>query len=32
MVGTFQPRVDPEVKPLSPDQKKNRNYAKKRKK
>ena len=29
LVGTFQPRVDPEVKPLPPDQKKNRNYAKK---
>jgi transposase len=32
LVGGFQPRVDPEVKPLPPDQKKNRNYAKKRKK
>ena len=32
LVGTFQPRVDPEVKPLPPDQKKrNRNYAKSRK-
>jgi hypothetical protein len=31
LVGTFQPRVDPEVKPLPPDQKKNRTYHKKRK-
>ena len=31
LVGTFQPRVDPEVKPLPPDQKKNRNYDKSRK-
>jgi transposase len=31
LVGSFQPRVDPEVKPLPPDQKKNRNYAKSRK-
>jgi transposase len=31
LVGTFQPRVDPEEKPLPPDQKKNRNYAKSRK-
>ncbi|HEX2714032.1 MAG TPA: IS110 family transposase [Candidatus Acidoferrales bacterium] len=31
LVGCFQPRVDPEVKPLPPDQKKNRNYAKSRK-
>src|SRR5215472_1863920 len=31
LVGTFQPRVDPEVKPLPPDQKnRNRNYAKSR--
>jgi transposase len=29
--GNFQPRVDPELKPLPPDQKKNRNYAKSRK-
>jgi transposase len=32
LVGRFQPRVDPEVKPLPPDQKKSHNYAKKRKK
>lgn len=32
LVESFQPRVDPKVKPLPPDQKKNRNYAKKRKK
>jgi hypothetical protein len=31
LVGSFQPRVDPEVKPLPADQKKNRNYAKSRK-
>ena len=32
LVGTFPPRVDPEVKPLPPDQKnRNRNYAKRRK-
>jgi len=30
LVGTFQPRVDPAVRPLPPDQKKNRNYAKSR--
>ncbi|MGH9628367.1 MAG: hypothetical protein ACRD7E_08525 [Bryobacteraceae bacterium] len=28
LVATFEPRVDPEVKPLPPDGKKNRNYAK----
>ena len=32
LVGNFSPRVDPEVKPLPVDQKKNRNYDKKRKK
>lgn len=32
LVGEFEPRVDPEVKPLPADSKKNRNYAKKRKK
>jgi transposase len=33
LVGEFEPRVDPEVKPLPPDSKKrSRNYAKKRKK
>jgi transposase len=31
-VGEFEPRVDPEVKPLPPDSKKSRNHAKKRKK
>jgi hypothetical protein len=31
LVGSFQPRVDPGVKPLPADQKKNRNYAKSRK-
>jgi transposase len=32
LVGGFEPRVDPEVEPLPPDSKKNRNYAKQRKK
>jgi transposase len=32
LVGRFQPRVDPELKPLPSDQKKNRSYAKQRKK
>src|SRR5215472_5498456 len=32
LVGNFSPRVDPQVKPLPVDQKKNRNYDKKRKK
>jgi len=32
LVGAFEPRVDPEVKPMPPDSKKKRNYAKKRKK
>ena len=32
LVGSFEPVVDPQVKPLPPDQKKNRNYAKTRKK
>ena len=32
LVGEFTPRVDPQVKPLPPDRKKNRNYAKKRNK
>jgi transposase len=32
LVGAFEPRVDPEVKPLPPDSKKKRNYAKQRKK
>src|ERR1022692_2922705 len=32
LVGEFEPRVDPEVKPLPPDSKKKRNYANKRKK
>jgi transposase len=32
LIGSFEPRVDPQVKPLPPDTKKNRNYAKKRKK
>jgi len=32
LVAEFQPRVDPEVKPLAPDSKKSRNHAKKRKK
>jgi transposase len=32
LVGRFQPRVDPAVKPLPSDQKKNRSYAKQRKK
>ena len=32
LVATFQPRVDPQVKPLPADQKKTRNYSKKRKK
>lgn len=32
LVGEFEPRVDPEVKPLPPDSKKSRNHAKKRKK
>jgi transposase len=31
LVGEFEPRVDPEVKPLPPDSKKSRNHAKKRK-
>lgn len=30
LVGAFQPRADPEVKPLPPDGKKNRSHAKKR--
>jgi transposase len=32
LVGEFEPRVDPEIKPLPPDSKKKRNYAHKRKK
>ena len=32
LTGSFPPLVDPEVKPLPPDSKKNRNYAKNRKK
>src|SRR4030095_6984616 len=32
LTGSFPPRVDPELKPLPPDSKKNRNYAKNRKK
>jgi transposase len=32
LVGEFEPRVDPEVKPLPPDSKKNRNHAQKSKK
>jgi transposase len=32
LVGVFPPRVDPEQKPLPPDQKRNRNAKKKRKK
>jgi transposase len=31
LVAEFDPRVDPEVKPLPPDSKKSRNHAKKRK-
>jgi transposase len=32
LVAEFQPRVDPEVKPLPPDRKKTRNHAKQRRK
>lgn len=32
LIGGFEPRVDPQIKPLPLDTKKNRNYAKKRKK
>lgn len=32
LIVSFEPRVDPEVKPLPPDTKRNRNYAKKRNK
>ena len=32
LIAEFQPRVDPQFKPLPPDSKKSRNYAKKRKK
>jgi transposase len=32
LVGSFEPRADPEVKPLPPDGKKNKSYAKSRKK
>lgn len=32
LIANFEPRVDPQVKPLPPDTKKNRNYDKKRKK
>ena len=32
LVGAFAPRVDPEVKPLPPDSKQKRNYAKRREK
>jgi transposase len=31
LVGSFQRRVDPQLQPLPPDRKKNRNYAKSRK-
>jgi transposase len=31
LVGEFEPRVDPEVRPLPPDRKKSRNHAKQRK-